>query len=397
MNAQKTRCSRWLLGLAVCLSVTPVLGQRTRAVMDSQIQRRAVRRASLERPPVPTDAIATANDLVAGPPIGEDWGEVTLECDAAAYPSCDPVVQGWAGGWVGGAEYLYARPSFSDGMAFVESAFDGNDLTQTRQAFDMDYQGSVRAFLGYRLCQCGGELMFTYTNLGGDTQVTTPWATATTIYTGQLEINAIAGERLASSAGVDLTTYDIDFAKRVYFGAGQAPCDSGCDVCPHWDLFWSAGVRIADIQMDYASTIRNDISETTATSRSDISLNGAGPRLGVLGRRYFGAGGFCSLFVSGDASLLLSDFNVESRRYVTGQAASTQVERTSVTRMVPVTEIEVGGACRVTPHGTLSAGYLFHAWYDMGTIQGIGGNLPAHDTANILSFDGLFVRGEWVY
>ena len=46
---------------------------------------------------------------------------------------------------------------------------------------------------------------------------------------------------------------------------------------------------------------------------------------------------------------------------------------------------------------TLAAGYLFQAWYDLGMTQEIGGNLPGLDDANILGFDGVFVRGEWSY
>jgi hypothetical protein len=76
---------------------------------------------------------------------------------------------------------------------------------------------------------------------------------------------------------------------------------------------------------------------------------------------------------------------------------SRQTEVASLTRVVPVSEMEVGGTCRLGRHTVVSAGYLFHVWYDLGITQGIGGNLPSSDTANILSFDGLFVRGEWAF
>jgi len=314
----------------------------------------------------------------------------------AGCQTCGTHGRALAGTWVGGADYLYVRPTFSEAIGFVESTFSGSDLSQTRHPFTFGYQSSVRAFFGYRLQDCGGEILFTYTNLGGDAEAHSPTATGSTTFTGQLEINTSQGESLVSTANVDLNTYDIDFSKSIRLGDWGSGCETGCTVCPRWDVQWSAGVRIADVDTDYGTRITNgDL--LTSSGQTNVSLTGAGPRLGLLGRRTLGQRGWLSVFARGNISLLLSNYDVNSRRITTGNAASTQTETAALTRVIPVTEIEVGTTVRVASRTTLVAGYLFQAWHDMGITQGIGGNLPSFDTGNIMSFDGLFVRGEWTY
>ena len=49
-------------------------------------------------------------------------------------------------------------------------------------------------------------------------------------------------------------------------------------------------------------------------------------------------------------------------------------------------------------HLTFSAGWLFQAWFDLGVSGGTdGGKFTEVDDSNIMSFDGLFVRGLWRY
>jgi hypothetical protein len=43
----------------------------------------------------------------------------------------------------------------------------------------------------------------------------------------------------------------------------------------------------------------------------------------------------------------------------------------------------------------VSAGWLFQAWFDLGTSGGkFDGYYTVTENANIMSFEGLFVRGE---
>ena len=153
------------------------------------------------------------------PPVEEEAGEASEwnESEYNDYESFGDAscAAGYVrrGAWTGGAEWLFVQPSFSESVAYVQSSIAGQNSTQTRIDYDFDYESTVRAFVGYRRCDCGGELLFTYTRLKGDAQAETPFATNTTIFTGTLEINTEINQSLASSADVDLDTYDLDFLK----------------------------------------------------------------------------------------------------------------------------------------------------------------------------------------
>lgn len=330
---------------------------------------------------------------------GQPWDVAQCDgclegCDACCPPTCAPR---WA--WTGGADYLFVRPTFSEAIAFVESEFssEGANLDQTRHPYDFDHQSAVRAFLGYRWCDCDAELLFTYTNLDGHSTAVTDAATANRFFTGQLEINTAIGQSLTSTAAVDVDNYDVTFSKTIFLGRWAAYGPDGCDPCAPWQLTWSAGARVAAVDLEYGSVIRDVESGPSDVGHTEINARGAGPIIGLAGRRYFGPAGMFWAYAQGNIALLLSDYEINSSRFVSGSTPSTQRETAELTRLLPATELEVGAACRFAPGTTLAGGYLLHAWHDMGITQGIGGNLPAMDSANILSFDGFFVRGTFTY
>ena len=63
-----------------------------------------------------------------------------------------------------------------------------------------------------------------------------------------------------------------------------------------------------------------------------------------------------------------------------------------------VTEIELGGSTHLGAHATLSAGYFWSAWHDLGmsptTNFGNAFQISHYDDANILGWNGLFGRVE---
>ncbi len=72
--------------------------------------------------------------------------------------------------------------------------------------------------------------------------------------------------------------------------------------------------------------------------------------------------------------------------------------RTSNEITVPVTEVELGASAHLGQHATLSAGYFWAGWHDLGmsptydyqaTFQ-----ISHFDDANILGFNGFFARAE---
>jgi hypothetical protein len=75
-----------------------------------------------------------------------------------------------------------------------------------------------------------------------------------------------------------------------------------------------------------------------------------------------------------------------------------------VTRMVPTTEIELGMKWQPNDNWSVSAGWFFQAWFDLGmgtqtTSHLLGGLGPQFllDDSNIMSWDGLTVRAEYSF
>jgi hypothetical protein len=79
-------------------------------------------------------------------------------------------------------------------------------------------------------------------------------------------------------------------------------------------------------------------------------------------------------------------------------AVFTASQQESLTRTLPVIETELGASWRIGDSLNLSAGWMFQAWFDMGTSGGqFGGLFAGADDSNIMSFDGAFLRGEWTF
>ncbi|MAT71612.1 MAG: hypothetical protein CMJ58_19060 [Planctomycetaceae bacterium] len=339
---------------------------------------------------------------------------------------CCPPSGGWPGlldrpiQLVAGAEYIYARANFSQALAYVESDLvnGGENWVQ----YDFDYESGYSFYGGIYLCDCGGAVIFDWTNMtssSGFTAVNDPPGSTPTnseIF-GPFEVD----DNINGFADVDLDTYDLMFSKTIPLGGPMCGgCDSGCDDvccgdvccddtccgdgcgscggCPPWDITWSGGVRFADVSWargansyDF-STIPVFLDGYTTT----MDFTGFGGRIGLAGRRYFGKKGLFSLYAKGDWSLLVGEINVET--LVTNAASSTTAfHRTSCDHIVPVTEIEMGGTVHLGCHANITAGYFWSAWHDLGMREEYdfaNFQIDSYDDANILGFDGLFVRGE---
>jgi hypothetical protein len=326
-------------------------------------------------------------------------------------------------------EYIYARPCLSEALAYVIS--DSNQPLQGQQniEFDFDYQSSYRLSGGYRFCDCGGEIVFSYARYRGeaafDVQDTSA-SPAVTIF-GPYEVNAPGnGGFLSGDADIDLKSYDLGVSKTIPLGGpfgccnscGDTCCDTCCDDtccdpccgsgccgwCPAWDFTFSAGVRFADAAWSKTlNSFENDL-DRLRESVTQLNFEGAGARIGILGRRYFGCSGCVSAYAKGDISILVGDMDIrtdftdfsgtsEDEITLTGT-----IHRNSGCRVVPVTEIEAGLEGRLGKHVTLSSGYFLSAWHDLGFRDeyNFGGNfqLLSYDDANILGFDGFFARAE---
>jgi hypothetical protein len=306
---------------------------------------------------------------------------------------------------VAGAEYIYAQATFSEALAYVEQ--DPISGGETFHQIDFGYNSSYSFYGGFYLPDCGGALIFDYTRLTSDGSFAASETSTTDIF-GPFEIDG----NIAGHASVDLKSYDLGVAKTIPLGCllsgaqcgdscDDACAGSGCDGCgggwcPAWDITWSGGVRFANVGWNNGLTAFDPNNNNAVIDSANTTLNfdGFGGRVGIMGRRYIGQRGLFSLYAKGDFSVLFG--NVDLETVITNVAGSAFL-RTSNDITVPVTEVELGGSAHLGAHATLSAGYFWSAWHDLGmspTYSFDAFQISHFDDANILGFNGLFARAE---
>jgi hypothetical protein len=211
----------------------------------------------------------------------------------------------------------------------------------------------------------------------------------------------------------------LEFAKTIPLGGGGGcgcgdpcgcgdACGSGCGcACPAWDVTWSGGFRFADVGWSRTYTAVDEEEFVTTEAISDMSFRGGGLRVGLEGRRYFFDNGCVSVYLKGDISLLLGDIRLLATR-VTDDPTTPTDQDTLITQsfetrqIIPVTELETGLTAHITCNSSITTGYLFSGWHDLGfrdefrgfTNQGVSFLETGYDDANILGFDGFFARLE---
>ncbi|MEM1303760.1 MAG: Lpg1974 family pore-forming outer membrane protein [Planctomycetota bacterium] len=359
----------------------------------------------------------------AGSPVDALGPAASGGVELASCNNCGPVnldLGGMSNGCTGqfyvGAEYLYVRPTFSQAISFV--TVDNTaplDPVITYNNFDFDHNSNFRVYGGYRVCECGCDIRFAYSNMGGDSSFVTDTVDATmgVTFFAPLEVFAdTEGTFIEGSADVDLDTFDLDFAKTIPLGCPLGCCSDGCSDCcdpcgcwcPAWDITWHGGFRAIDYDSTFIyDDFRPDVGSVAGTTLDQTSVartsfSGAGLRTGMTGRRYFGRSGFASVFLRGDISLLLGDLDIVAES-IDGNRFATH--RFSNTQIIPVTEIEAGGTVLITCNLSVSAGYMLAAYHDLGyrveypyDATATGVQIDNFDDANILGWDGFFLRAE---
>jgi major outer membrane protein len=298
------------------------------------------------------------------------------------------------------ADFLSVHASFSQATAFVrEDLATGSDQYIP---MEFNYNSSYRVGGGWKSCCCGDQIRFMFTQMTSDA--------SNTALPGDIvpeEATAPPGGQTNIRANVDARTLDLECAKTIPLGGqccGCADncCNSGCNGCPAWDLTWSGGVRWADVGWQQSFAAADSTGFTVTDGEVGMNFRGGGLRTGLEGRRYFFKDGWLSLYAKGDISLLLGDVNVSSIRTVadpTGVSPNIVNTQTFRSRqIVPVTELEAGVTGQLSSRLSVTAGYLFAAWHDLGTRQEHQLNTLqpiTYDDANILGFDGFFARAEF--
>ncbi|MBI3836518.1 MAG: hypothetical protein HY288_01115 [Planctomycetia bacterium] len=316
--------------------------------------------------------------------------------------------------WYAGLDYLLIRPRFSQAIAesrTTTTADNTNTPTSSTSAaqdiqFPFKYQSSFRASLGYRLLDCGGDVSVTYWRLTGTAHVHDGPSNLTgnpsVSIASVLETNTQSdNEFFSTNSGVTANILDVDFAKCLSLGGPRNPCD--CCFCPRWDLRWSAGARIADVTRFNNNAFSDASGNHLEVANINARFVGAGPRVGLQGRRYFGRTGLLSVYAKANTALLIGDYRTtRSKTEFNTAPAPTEfdIQTGTMSRIIPVTDIEIGGSWQVAPYTFLSAGWFFQAWWDLGQGETIDNRVTGFtplDTSNILGFDGLFARGEILF
>ena len=312
--------------------------------------------------------------------------------------------------WYFTADYLYVRANFSEATAFVEHVPPGAGESTFRDTFhelDFRHDSSYRFGAGYQLGCCDEQVRFQYTRLSSYANALTTNEDAI----GPFETSPGPGGSLNVFANVNANSYDLEYAKTIPLGGNAVGCCDPCGCgdpcgctpsCPAWDITWSGGLRFADVDWVRSYVGTNPQTEETRTTLSTMDFSGGGPRVGLEGRRYFGQNRWCSMFLKGDLSLLLGNAQFNASRVTDDGTPPTTINLQSANfrNIIPVTEIEAGMTAQLTGSSVLSTGYLFSAWHDLGFRDQFAFATfleTNYDDANILGFDGFFVRLEVAY
>jgi hypothetical protein len=307
-------------------------------------------------------------------------------------------------GWYIGGDYINARVNYSDPAAIVvrNVGNGGLDFNDRIIPYDTGYQSTFRVNAGYRWGACGESLNFSYFNFTDNTVLDSPPVDANVVVAGPFALNCQPGERLHTGLEVEAHVYDLDYAKRIPI------CTSNCDPCgdggcPPWAITWSAGARVGRLDLNSPTQLFDVNGNVAFDALSQVSFVGAGPKIGLEGRRYMGEMQRWSAYGKGALALLLGQYDVEQQLITIGPPASVGRQSHNYTRIVPTIDLEVGLSRQLGKKTLVTAGYFMQVWIDASTVNnlnqpGVAGLNPANiDDANMTMFDGFMLRVERVF
>lgn len=292
-----------------------------------------------------------------------------------------------AGAVYGGVEYLLLRTHFSEAIAYVQvsdSIVNGlPNQSVTAREINFPYTSAFRTYVGYQITP-SAALQLTYFYLNNSATISGSPSAAGQTFVDAYGDQAKFGQTMGGTSFVRLNVFDLDFAGRYA-------------VAPQLTLRPAAGVRFADVRQHNDSTVTDPLAGPLATGTFNTHFTGFGPHGSLLGQAYLKPNSPFSLIARGAGSLLLGGYSNTSGAVITGIAGGQQTAHRALT--VPVVEAEIGGAWQPTQNLMFSAGLLWQAWFDLGVSGGTtyNGKFAESDSASIMSFDGLFLRGLWRY
>ncbi len=269
-----------------------------------------------------------------------------------AAPGCPPP------GFFGTLEIGVLSPRFTNGLVAPVSVGGVTQPVGVPGA-DLDWTGSPRVEIGYRLPDSMGELLASYRSVVSEGTATFP-------------NYDVLGAGFARSR-LNVNEVDLDY-------------NSGPSVvAPCWDLSWRFGVRVAAAYWD--TRVQGNFLE----QRVSNNFVGAGPRFGLEATRQLDVFPGLAAFARLDGSFVIGGVSQsfeEVQRLPGGAHVGGATDVTS-TRLVPMLDFQTGVS--YTPQVTgrwlrFSLGYLFQQWWGVGNA----GNSHAD-----LNLQGIFFRGEF--
>jgi len=280
--------------------------------------------------------------------------------------------------WFGGADYLLIRPHQTYDSAFDITPNGASGPAVTNVNFNPSFGNGVHLFAGYET-SCDEALRFGYTYMYNATLRSAAVPDGASILSPQ-GAELFPGDSIDATEHLLLNIWDIEDVRKVNF----AGC--GCkDCCPHWDIHWSWGVRLVQLDESILDSVNGpDASEFTQKS----TFFGAGPRLGIDVRRQLGHSKL-SAYVSADAALIVGEQRTTGTNTPSGSNG---------VQALPNFDVQIGLSWKPTCHLTITSGYLFESFGDATLLSEAPSlALLAPPQASNLSYDGFFFRGEFAY
>jgi len=224
----------------------------------------------------------------------------------------------------------------------------------------LDWTGSPRLELGYRLAEGLGELVFSYQALETD---------GSTILPG---FDLDGGNGVLNSR-LDVYVLDFDYVSREY------------SLGPRWDMKWKAGLRVANVSFDSVA----DGFFLEQRTRNDFW--GVGPHAGLQVWRALDVPGL-ALYGKIEGATVLGDIKQTFEEEIaTDAGVLVGVTAQHQDQAVPVLNAQAGLAWTPCWRGQrlrFAGGYELEQWWYLG---------QAGDSRAELTVQGLFLRGEWRY
>lgn len=336
-------------------------------------------------PAAPAGDAASPSDAVA--PNGGLNGGAYGACGAAACCTscCDPF---WAHRTGAFFDFLYLRPRNAD----VAYALPRNGVDPaTAVPFggvataNPNFSPGFRVGANYALDRCSSfQLAYTYfqSNANGST-FTNPPLSMHSLVTDPHTYTA-ASDSLAALSRYHIGFQLVDLDYRRLIAAGN-----------NWAVNYTVGTRYAHLSQLFRESQPIGPGETNVGT--NINFDGAGARVGLMGKRKAANRGFM-MYGKGFADILAGNFR--SSYLQVNNFQQTQVwTNWKDFRPVPILEFELGAGWQ-TADGRFQVrgGYYFASWFNTVStsnyIQAVQTNNYVN-LGNAITFDGLVLRGQY--